>query len=128
MLEKHMVVTRHFNNVYDDGVATGFRLGVRIPYYRGVWLAVISRFELTVDGDAFAPDTLRVAYKGEEYSMEELAVAETVHWDFGDVLTLIAPKAGGLDPGLHRVELALTLLPAFTTIVGRTERALTLVQ
>ena len=99
MFEKYMILTRGFKNIVEHGEALGFELNVRIPYYRGVWLAVISGFELSVDGEAFTHEQMKVRYKGVTYTMPELAAEEGAHWDHGDALTLLVPtphRAPGL--------------------------------
>ncbi|WP_139384131.1 C-glycoside deglycosidase beta subunit domain-containing protein [Novosphingobium mathurense] len=124
-----MLLTAGFENIIDNaGDATGFKLRIRAPYFRGVWLTVISRIELTVNGETFERDHLSIAYQGNTLSMDEVASAESVHWDFGDALTLQVNKPGGLVPGIQMVSLELTLLPSHTPIIARSERMITLVR
>ena len=41
MLEREMIQTHGFRNVTADGRITGFRVRIRIPYYRGVWASLL---------------------------------------------------------------------------------------
>ncbi len=127
MLEKQMILTRGFENIRESGQISGFQLKIRIPYYRGVWLAIIADLTVTVDGTVFDHGRIRVRYKDKSYTMDALARAETVHWDYGDPLDLLVAKSGGLAPGLHDVEVRLELKPAFTDVVGTARRKITLV-
>jgi hypothetical protein len=140
MFDKYMVLTRGFQNVSDNGQITGFQMKVRIAYYRGVFLALLGGFEVTVDGETFKPEQLRFTIGDHTYTMDELAKEERARWPFGEPATLtihkpggLKPgglKPGGLKPGLHEVEVVETVNPAYVpkgVFVGRTRRKITLV-
>ena len=129
MFDKYMVMTRGFQNVKQNGQTTGFQMKVRITYYRGVFLPLVTGFDVTVDGEKFKPEQMRFMVKGTSYTFEELGKAEKVHWDFGDPATLTIVKPGGLKPGIHDVEVVETVKPSYMPngFVGRTKRKITLV-
>jgi len=130
MFDKYMVLTRGFQNVSENGQATGFQMKVRITYYRGVFLALIGGFEVTVDGETFKPEQIRFTIGNRTYTMDELAKEERARWPFGEPATLTIHKPGGLQPGLHEVEVVQTVNPAYVpkgVFVGRTRRKITLV-
>ncbi len=104
MFEKYMIVTRGFKNVLRGGNAVGFQLGVRITYYRGIPLSCVEGFDVTVDGERFTGTDISYALGGRSFTAGEAAQAATVRWGFGDPLTLIVSKPGGLKPGLHEIE------------------------
>lgn len=103
MLESHAIQTKGFKNV--DG---GFQVAVRCPYYRGLWASLIEGAELTVDGETFAADAVRWTLGGTTYTAAELADRADVRWPFEEPAVLTVDRAGGLEPGLHDVEVALT--------------------
>jgi hypothetical protein len=130
MFEKYMVLTRGFQNVREKEQIVGFQMKVRITYYRGVFLPLVSPFDVTVDSEKFKPEQLRFTYKDKTYTMDEMAKAETIHWDFGDPATLTVLKPGGLKPGIHDVEVVETVKPSYIWaggFTGRTRRKVTLV-
>jgi hypothetical protein len=129
MFDKYMVLTREFQNVLDNGQIIGFQLKVRITYYRGVYLALIGGFEVTVDGEKFRPEQMRFSIAGRTYTMEELAKAETIRWPFGDEATLTILKPGGLKPGIHDVLVVQAIKPSYHPpgFVGKSHRKITLV-
>jgi hypothetical protein len=130
MFDKYMVLTRGFQNVVQNGQITGFQMKVRITYYRGVFLALIAGFEVSVDGESFKRDQMRFTIGDHTYSMDELAKAENVRWPFGEPATLTILKPGGLKPGVHDVRVVQTIKPAYmgpAGFVGRTGRKITLV-
>jgi hypothetical protein len=129
MFDKYMVLTREFQNVIENGQITGFQMKVRITYYRGVYLALIGGFEVTVDREKFRPEQMRFSIAGRTYTMEELAKAETVRWPFGDEATLIILKPGGLKPGIHDVLVTQKIKPSYIPpgFISKTRRKITLV-
>jgi len=131
MFDKHMVLTRGFQNVFEKGRVVGFQMKIRITYYRGVFLAIIGGFEVTVDGEKFAQDKLRFILGGRTYTMQQLGKAEKEHWGFGEAATLRVLKPGGLKPGMHEVEVVQSLKPSYIPeefgFLGQSRRKITLV-
>jgi hypothetical protein len=103
LLEAHVIQTKAFKNVGD-----GFQVAVRCPYYRGIWASLLEEAQVTVDGETFATDDVRWTLGGESYSAAELAASDGLRWPFEEPAILTVEKAGGLEPGLHDVEVAIT--------------------
>ena len=130
MFEKYMVMTRGFQNVVQDGDVVGFQMKVRITYYRGIYLALIARLEVTVDGETFPPDQLRFSIGDRTFTLDEMTKEETVRWPFGEPATLTVHKPGGLKPGLHEVKVIQIIKPAYIPgpgFVAEARRKVTLV-
>ncbi len=107
MLETHVIQAKAFKNV-GDGEPSGFQVAVRCPYYRGVWASLLEGAELVVDGETFASDSVRWTLGGTTYTADELAESTDVRWPFEEPAILTVDKPGGLQPGLHEVEVAVT--------------------
>jgi Domain of unknown function (DUF6379) len=101
MLEQHVIQAKGFRNV--DG---GFQVAVRCPYYRGIWASLLEHARLTVDGESF--DAVRWAFGGKTYTTAELAASSELRWPFEEPALLTVDKPGGLEPGAHDVEVAIT--------------------
>jgi hypothetical protein len=130
MFDKYMVMTRGFQNVVQNGQITGFQMKVRITYYRGVFLPLLTGFDVTVDEEKFKPEQMRFTVAGHTYTFDEIGKAEKVHWDFGVPATLTILKPGGLKPGIHDVEVVQTVKPSYmgpNGFTGRMKRKITLV-
>jgi hypothetical protein len=130
MFDKYMVTSRGFQNVSAGGQITGFQMQVRITYYRGVFLPIVAGFEITVDGEKVPPEQIRFGLGGRNYTPEEMAKAETVHWDFGTPATLTVLRPGGLKPGIHDIQVVQTVKPAYVGaggFTGRIRKKMTLV-
>lgn len=107
MLEKYMLTNREFRNVAENGKVTGFQVRVRVPYYRGIFLSFLDDARITVDGEFFPPEKLKITLGGRSYTLAEAKTVTNVHWDFGQFATFTASKPGGLSPGVHTVEVGI---------------------
>ena len=107
MLEKDVIQLKGFKNV-GEGEPTGFQVAVRCPYYRGIWASLLEGAELTVDGETYGRDDIRWTLSGRMFTSDELAEAADARWPFEEPAILSADKPGGLEPGLHDVEVAVT--------------------
>ena len=102
MLEAHVIQTKGFENV--DG---GFRLTVRCPYYRGIWASLIEGAELEVDGETFPAESIRWTLGGRTFTIAELSEAADARWPFEEPAILTVDKVGGLERGLHDVQVSI---------------------
>jgi len=107
MYEKYMICTRDFRNVARDGKVAGFQVKIRINYYRGCYLSMVDTVRLVVDGEEFPSDKMTFTAGGRSYTFTELAAATEARWFFGEPATLTVSKPGGLQPGMHTVQLGL---------------------
>jgi len=107
MLEAHVIQAKGFTNV-GGGEPTGFQVAVRCPYYRGIWASLLEGAKLTVDGETFAGDDVRWTLGGRTFTSGELAQATGTRWPFEEPAVLTVDKPGGLEPGLHDVEISVT--------------------
>jgi hypothetical protein len=107
--DDYLIVAGDFKNVERDGRVTGFQIGVRVPYYRGVYLSLFEGIELVVDGERFAPERVSVTLGDKTYRLTQLPDEPDDRWEFGQVGILTVEKPGGLAPGEHLVELKISL-------------------
>jgi hypothetical protein len=107
VLEKDIIQQKGFRNV-GEGEPTGFEVAVRCPYYRGIWASLLERAELTVDGETFGDDQVRWTLAGKAFTSAELADAADARWPFEEPAVLTVDMPGGLEPGVHDVQVAVT--------------------
>ena len=107
MLESHVIQQKGFANVGDGG-PTGFQVTVRCPYYRGIWASLLEGAELVVDGETFPSDRVRWTLDERTFTSGELAEAPDARWPFEEPAILMVEKPGGLEPGLHDVQVSVT--------------------
>ena len=105
MYDHYMIVGEEFKNRIQDGQVTGFQVGMRLPYYRGIVLSLIGKTDLSVDGEAIPSDRMTVTISGKTFPLSALEDEPVIKWEFGDVGILNVDYAGGLTPGQHTLEL-----------------------
>ena len=107
MFESHVIQQKGFANVGGEA-PTGFQMTVRCPYYRGIWASLLEGAELTVDGETFGTNDVRWTLGGRTFTSEELAEATDARWPFEEPAILTVDRPGGLEPGVHDVEVSIT--------------------
>jgi hypothetical protein len=105
MHDNFMIVGEEFKNVEKDGQTIGFQIGARLPYYRGIPLALFGGLDLVVDGERFSRDQITVTVHGNTYTLDRMETEIEDRWEFGEVAIVTVRKPGGLQPGEHKVEL-----------------------
>lgn len=113
MYESQMILTRGFQNAYNNGQAIGFQILLRTAYYRGVFLDIVGAIEITVDGTKYSGDALRLTVNGRTFTVQEAGRTENVHWDFGAAMIVTVLKPGGLKPGIHEVQVTQGVNPSY---------------
>jgi hypothetical protein len=100
-----MIVGEEFRNVIENGQVTGFQIGVRMPYFASVYLSLVGRTVLTVDGEQFSPEQMKVTIGGKTYPHTQLEDYPNDKWEFGEIGFITVLKPGGLRPGEHAIDL-----------------------
>jgi len=113
MYESQMILTRGFQNMYENGQPIGFQILLKTAYYRGVFLDIIGVIEITVDGKKYSRDQLRLTVDGRTFTMDEAGRTENVHWDFGTPMIVTVLTPGGLKPGIHEVVVSQGVNPSY---------------
>ena len=103
-LEFPTIQSRGFRNVSDGDRIIGFQVPIRLNYYRGVWLSQLRPATITVDGEAFDGDKITWTIDGKTYEQDQLADHPDVNWGITTPAFLTVRKPGGLDLGIHDVE------------------------
>lgn len=103
-MEKQVIQSVGFRNIYQDGKAVGFQLKIRLPYYRGVFLSQIKAGSLVVDGETFTKEQILWRVGGEDYTVQEMREDWHTHWHPLEPATLIVKKEGGLAQGYHDIQ------------------------
>ncbi|MBR6424519.1 MAG: hypothetical protein IKS29_01020 [Oscillospiraceae bacterium] len=97
MFEKFMLdPSDPIENVVRNGVIEGIKIKVRIPYYRGVMLALVQDAEVTVGDKVFSRDQMTFWVRGQEYHFEDMKTITSVRWEFGEKAELFVPLINGL--------------------------------
>ena len=105
MYDNCMIVAEEFKNIGQGEKITGFQIGMRIPYYRGVVLSLLDETRLTVDGKLIPQEQITLTISGKTLPLTDLERDPVTKWEFGDVGILTIQQPGGLPAGEHKLEL-----------------------
>ncbi len=106
---QYNILQRGFKNTPGEGGPGGFQLLVKSCYYRGVALSLVEGVEVTVDGEAFDQSKIRFATGGQTYTFDQMAKIGNRHWEWLEPATVYVAKPGGLQPGMHDVQVVVKL-------------------
>lgn len=98
MFDQHIVVDGSLRNT-----ATGFSVDLRLPYYRGVELSMVT-VTLRVDGEKVPVDDIDVEVHGNRYPARDLGAIIEDRWPFTEAATIHVAREGGLDDGPHEIK------------------------
>ncbi len=104
MNPKRMLDPKDIEDVLVDGVAVGFTVKLRIPYYRGVSLSMIDDITIKYDNEVYPKEVLTFTTRDGTFTFDEMATMATLRWEFGEKATVFIPRKGGFFMAHHRVE------------------------
>lgn len=111
-----VVVDNSLKNIYINGNKTGFQFDIRLDYYRGHFLSVIDRFEVTVDDEKVEEQDITFCLNGKEFGVCQLESCYTEFWNIMDSATIKVNRANGLDEGDHKIDVTLIFRSPYMSI------------
>ena len=130
MFDKYIIVTEGFRNTTTDSgtpdTVSGYELGIRLPYYRGLGLSMVESLDLIVDGTPVPAESLTLTVHGNSYAVTDLATVFDDRWEMGEIATLRVAQPGGLAPGSHDISVAQRLRISYMPVPGGGRDAKTL--
>lgn len=132
MLERTHIQSTGFRNVGPAGARTGFEVRLRQANYRSSRLSLIEGVDITVDGVLYPAEQNLFRLGDKVYTHAEMAAETEVRLYVGDHFTVIVPRPGGLESGVHLVASAIRYRhpyfpPEFQPAIARNERHITIV-
>ena len=86
----------------------GYEIDVHLPWYRSLPLSCVENIDVSIAGNRYARDKLRVQHDGRELTVDALASLVDEQWFVQDPLTVVVPVASPLTAGAETdVEVAL---------------------
>lgn len=120
MLERETIQGRGFRNVTEGGRIIGFQFQLRNPNYRGTSASLLDGVEVTIDGEKIPDHVPTWTLQGRNFTLDELRNSTDVRWQLDETATITVPKPGGLNPGVHDLEVTVFLRrPYFPPHVAR---------
>jgi hypothetical protein len=116
VFDESIIQAQGFANSGDPADRTGFAVRVRTPYYRGVWLSLVEGADVTVDGETFSRDAIAWTIAGRTGTPDTFGADPAARWPYEEAATLTVPRPGGLEPGLHDLEVAIIIRMSYIPI------------
>ncbi len=114
MFEQFLVRKDSLENVVEDGKVTGFKFGVRIADYRGVFLSLHNGYYIECDGVVYPREAQRIEINGKApRTFEETKKCCLEHWNYDDEAMIYVTKEGGLEPGSHVLRVQQSVLNTY---------------
>lgn len=114
MFDKYLVLENSLENVEKDGKIVGFKFGVRISGYRGIFVSLVNGYYVVVDGVEYPQSAQKFEVNGREpRTYEQLKKAVWEHWNYGDPAYIYVEKEGGLSKGEHTLTVEGSLLEQY---------------
>lgn len=107
MLDRDTLQIRGFQNVQGPQGITGFQFDVRNPNYRGMMGSQIDGIEVVIDGEKIDDSVPLWTLQDRTFTLDELRSSNNVRWSLDELATVTVPKPGGLDVGVHDIELCI---------------------
>jgi hypothetical protein len=104
MFDKYLIVEDSLRNTGPAEAPTGFAFDAKLGYYRGLGLSMIEALDVSVDGEPVPREAVRFDEGKGPLSLAEMEEAFDRRWPFGAEATIIVDRAGGLEPGEHRLD------------------------
>ncbi|WCT79182.1 C-glycoside deglycosidase beta subunit domain-containing protein [Novosphingobium humi] len=132
MLERTHIQSTGFRNVGPVEARTGFEVRLLQANYRSSRLSLIEGVDITVDGVTYPAEQSRIRLGDREYTHAEMAAETQARLYVGDHFTVIVPKPGGLEAGVHLVASAIRYRhpyfpPEHQPTIARNQRHATIV-
>jgi hypothetical protein len=94
-----------FRNTYQGGQITGFQFRMTISGHRGVFASMLSGgFTVKVDGVSYKTDKISLKFGDKTIPWSQIDNATDIFINYGEAITVIVESPGGLNDGLHKVE------------------------
>ena len=132
MLERNLIQSRGFRNVYEGDRTTGFQLMLRMPNYRGVWGSLIDGVDVSVGDVSWNREVPLWTLQGRTFTIDELRASTDVRWQLDELAIITIPSDGGLAVGVYDVAVDIAVhapyIPAeFQPSLFHAERKVTVV-
>ncbi len=114
---KYAIDPNDIQTVVENGVAVGFEVKAKIPYYRGVCLSLIDDVRITLDGKEYTKDQMTFTVGGETYSFDDMETMTTIRWEYGEKATIFVRRPGGIFLGSHKVDVFIGLRISYMGMV-----------
>lgn len=118
MFDNNVFVEGTCENVNDSGNVVGYQLKTHITYYRGIPLSMVNDIRVSVDDVEVNREDIRCSVDEGEYwfTLDEMTTVVGHKWEYGEMMTVMVLKPGGLEKGTHKVKLTVIVRTAYIPV------------
>ncbi|WP_175639621.1 C-glycoside deglycosidase beta subunit domain-containing protein [Metabacillus schmidteae] len=109
MFEKYLISEKTFCNVEKRGEIVGYKVGLRIPYYRGITLSCINEINLIINGKSISHDDMTVEVETGSFPYSEISTVINNRWEMTEEAVIFVRAPGGLEDKEHTIEAFVSL-------------------
>ncbi len=120
MFDKYIIEEQSTKNIVEAGKTTGYQVGIRIPYYRGLGISMIEDITLKIDDQPIPKEDIVVNLHGHHYHLKEMESEPDDRWEFGEIGLATVRHAGGLSKGKHQVNVSVQLRISYMPVPSLT--------
>ena len=114
---KYAIDPNEIQTVVKNGVAIGFEVKTKIPYYRGVSLSLVDTVKITLDGREYGPEDMTFTLGEDTYTLDEMSTMPDLRWEFGEKMTIFVKRPGGIHLGTHTVDVFIGIRVSYMGMV-----------
>lgn len=96
-----------------QATACGFRIDIRLPWYRSLPISTVEIGEVCIDGRIIDPSKVRFELEGRSYPLTQMADRVDKVWFVLDSAFLEVETKSAQDGGEHDVSVTLNLYPPY---------------
>lgn len=115
MFDQYIVNENSLRNVVNNEKIVGYQFNVRIANYRGNYLSLHNGYYIKLNDTEVVPrEKQKIKLNGKPFrSFEEVKKAVHEFWNFDDEAIVFVEKDGGLDEGVHKLEIQQSILEQY---------------
>lgn len=112
MFDQYMLVENTLTNRFENGKSF-IQVGIRFPHHCGIWVSIIEKIELSIDGRNMPEDDMYLILHDNEYKVTELEAEYEDRWNFSEIALLRIMNQTLSGEGFHDLELMIGLRVSF---------------
>ncbi len=112
MFDRYMLVEDSLTRGTENG-REFIQVGIRYPHHCGIWVSIIEKLELWIDGEPVPGEDMTLVLHGNEYPVTRLGEEEEDRWNFGEIGWLRIWTEKLPEAGAHELTLEIGLRVSF---------------
>jgi hypothetical protein len=100
-------------------VIIGYEFMIKYPSYRGTFLSCIEELKFAIDDEAISKEDIYFYLNNKQFLLDELPECFKEYWFIRDKATVRIMKSGGIQGGVHKVNVFMKHRIPYTGYFGQ---------